>query len=267
MAKLMYNPINGGTAIEKYDDPTVDQKVDLEATRNDLMTLAGLADEIREDIARSGITLNLSGSSFPPFPGSVDETALEQFDAALASEYDRVRDVLDAFDYDKGPAPIGNVALNDLFLPIAVEDVSDEAVGNEAVFAIDAVGGGSPDPNDPLNTTYWLSSTPGLRIITFQIRDYPKKLEGIRLKTNSTDDRALLQDLTVKAAKVVGQLDANIVASGVNLDDSAGWFDIAFTKQNARFVRLECSESLFSTPDVLRIRSIQALVGITNHDK
>lgn len=272
MAKLFYDTISGGTILVQYDDGQQIQKIDLEAARDDLVEIQALSSGLREDMAQQGFTVS-AGISIPAFTNQDPEqptlTQLELFDARVQEELDIILDKLDYFDYAKGAPPIGNVVLDDYFLPEAVEDVSDELVGSEAVLAIDAVNGGDPDPNDPLNTTYWQSEISGLRVITFRIRSYTKRVEGIRLRTNNGDGRAQLQNLTVKAANMLGQIDApgNVMASGINLDDAAGWFDIPFMKPGARYIRLEASTSAHTNPDHLRIRSIQVRVGVTNHDK
>lgn len=268
MANIFYDPILSGTAMQIYKDPQVITKVDFEAARDDLINIQAIPQSLREDLALQGVTAGFVViPGFPtPDPEQPEKTPLELFDEYVDAELDRVSDILDYFDYESGTAGF-SVRTGDWFLPEAVEDVSDEDVGQEATLAIDAVGGGDPDPNDPLNTTYWSSSTPGLRVITFRLRSYTKRCEGIRLRTNNGDTRAQLQGLTVKASNSLGQIDApeNLEASGVNVDDAAGWFEINFVKVKCRYIRLEASTSAFG--DVLRIRSIQARVGITNHDK
>lgn len=263
MAKLFYDTQDGGLTLVAYDDGQRLPREDLELQRDALLDVANLTDELRTLIAANG----LPSIGLPSFAGQADP--LVAFDAYVDDELDRLFDILDYFDYEKDAPPIGNVVSADWFLPEAVEDFTDDngvdVIGN----AIDAVNGGDPDPNDPLNQTYWQSESSGLRVVTFRIRSYSKRIEGIRLRTNSGDARSQLQGLTVKCANVLGQLDdpENEMATGINLDDAAGWFEINFVKPKGRYVRLEASTSAHTSPDVLRIRSLQVRVGVTNHDK
>lgn len=269
MAKLFYDPINGGTALELYDSPQVFEKTDLEEARDDLLNVKDIPDGLREDIARQGLSLGIV--TLPAItegdPAQPNKTLLELFDDIVEEELDRVSDLLDYFDYDKGPPPIGNVAESDLFLPEAIEDFTDETVGGEAAGAIDDAGGG--DPNDPDNSTYWQSESSGLRTITFRLRSYSKKVLGIRLRTNNGDLRAALQGLTIRAANSLLMIDEpqNELITGLNLDGlTTPWTDIEFTKAKCRYIRLETTGGLHLTnPDDVRIRTLLVRVGIINH--
>ncbi len=263
MANRYYDPINGGVDLQIWKDPQVLSRADLEAERDTLLSVQGLSDALRTTIAQSG----LSAIGLPSFAGS--ETTLADFDSYIDDELDRLRDTLDVFDYESGSASI-SIRTGDWFLPEAVEDVSAEESGNEAGFAIDAVGGGDPDPNDPLSSTFWQSNAAGLRVITFRLRSYTKRVEGIRLRTNAGDARSQLQGLTVKASNSLNLIDdpSNTQVTGVNVDDlTAPWYQIDFVKARCRYIRLECSTSAHTNPDHVRIRTIQARVGIINHDK
>lgn len=262
MANQFYDPINGGVDLQVYKDPQVITRQSLEDERDALLEIQGLDDALRTIIASSG----LGSIGLPSFVGTANPLA--DFDQYIEDELDRLRDVIDYFDYETGQARI-NVVTGDWFLPEAIESFTDDNGVDVVANAIDAVDGGVPDPNDPLNSTYWQSEVSGPRQITFRLRSYTKKCEGIRLRTNNGDERSQLQDVTVKASNVLGMIDApsNVMVTGVDVDDANGWFEILFTKIKCRYIKIEASTSNFSTPDVLRIRSLQARVGITNHDK
>lgn len=265
MANIYYDPINGGADIQIYKDPQVISRVDLEAQRDALLNVQGLSDELRGFIASSG----LSALSIPSFVGQPDP--LDAFDSYIDDELTRLKDTIDYFDYESGTANL-NVRTADWFLPVAVEDFTDETVGGEAVNAIEAENGGDPDPNDPVLTTWWQSESSGLRVITFHLRDYSKKLEGIRLRAGSAGDgRAQLQGVTIKAANALAMIDdpSNVQAEDVDFTHAGdNWMEHTFAspKARARYIRLECSESLHSNTDHLRIRAMQARVGIFNYD-
>ena len=117
------------------------------------------------------------------------------------------------------------------------------------------------------NQTYWQSPTSGVRSIIFQVRDYPKRLEGIRLRTPQADDRSQIQDVTIKAARNLATIDeaGNIVASGVDFTyvDSA-WSEYAFVANRKRYLKLEFATSIAGNN--VRIRSLEVRVGVTTYD-
>lgn len=262
MANLYYDPINGGVDLQVWKDPQVVTRESLEDERDALLNIQGLSDELREIIAANG----LSSIGLPSFIGVPEP--LTSFDQYIEDELDRLRDVLDYFEYESGQADF-SIRTGDWFLPEAVESFTDDNGSDVVTNAIDAANGGDPDPNDPENSTFWQSEISGTRQITFRLRDYSKRVEGIRLRTNNGDTRSQLQDLTVRASNALGMIDdpGNIMVSGVNVNDARGWFEINFTKHKCRYIKIEAATSNFGTPDVLRIRSMQVRVGITNHDR
>ena len=260
MANLYYDPIESKTKLQVYKDPQIKTKTDMEDDRDTLQSIQGLSDAFRGDIAQSG----LASLGIPGGFGS-----LQDFDDFVEAELDRILDELDYFDYEVNTANL-NIVDFDWFLPEALETPLPADNGTDVVAnCIDAQGGGSPDPNDPLNTTYWQLEVAGARALIVRLRGYTKRCEGIRLRTNAGDTRAQLQGLTVKAANSLANIDdvANTVATGVNLDDTNAWYEVSFVKPKCRYLKLEFSTSAHTNPDITRIRSLQVKVGITNHDK
>lgn len=178
--------------------------------------------------------------------------ALGEFDAKLETEEQELRDRLDYYDYSNEQIQI-TVKDGAWFTPEAVESVSDEKVGNEAVLAIDGD-----------NQTYWQSDNAGTRTIIFRLRHYRKKVEKIRFRTNTSDGRSHLQGVTIRMSGGLGQIDnpQNEIATGLNLDGAASWFEhtLASPKSNVRYIKIECATSMHTNPDQLRIRELAAWV-------
>lgn len=268
MANLFYDPINAGADMQLYKDPQVLIRSDMEQARDAILDIQGLPTALRTEIAVNGLlSIGNGAASIPSFNSAADP--LTSLDAHIATELDRLHDILDYFDYDSGSAGL-TVRTIDHFLPEALESVSHEEVGFEGVNAIDAVGGGDPDPNDPRHSTYWQSEAAGLRTIVFRLRGYKKKLEGIRLRaTSGGDGRSQLQGVTIKASARLASIDdpGNVMSTGVNFTFATNWMEHLFAaaKFNARYIKLEVSSSLHSNTDHVRIRSIQGIVGILSH--
>lgn len=256
MAKLWYDPAAGGTQLKVWDDAQVLERSSIAADLASFQLFRDLDDNARTYLATGGIAGAGISGGWPD---------LASFDAYLDGEIDRFADLLDYFDYESRVETL-TVRDGDWFLPEAVESVTHEEVGSEASFAIDNDGGG--DPNAPLNSTYWQSNAAGARELVVRVRGYRKKLLGIRLRTNSGDARAQLQALEVRAANGLESLDdpGNVVATGVDVDDLANWYEVDFVK-TARYVKLVASTSAHTNVDHLRIRSLQVRVGIINHEK
>lgn len=261
MAKLFYQ-LGGAGVLNVYDDPQVLQQTDLEDQRDALVEIQGLSDELRGFLAQGGIPgLGIPGG----FPD------LATFDAAVDDDVDRLKDILEYFNYESGSANL-TVRTGDWFTPEAVEVPLPDftGVGFEPDKAIDVIGG---DPDDPDHSTWWQSEINGTREIIFRIRDFPKKIEGIRLRvSNSGEGRSQLQNVTIKAAGSIANLDnvGNTFATDVDFTwAGSNWIEHTFASAafSKRYIKLEVATSLHSNTDHVRIRSIQARVGITNHDK
>lgn len=253
MAKLYYQ-LGGPGQINVYDDPQVLSQNDLIGQRDALSEILGLSDVFRSALAQSGIP-------FFGIPGG--HNTLADFDDFINEELDRLNDVLDYFSYSSRVEEL-TVRDNAWFTPEAVVDVSHEEVGNEAVNAIDGDFG-----------TWWQSNEGGTdpRTITFRVRSYSKKIEGIRLRiSNPGEDRAELQDVTIRASKALAMIDdpGNVFASGIDFShDGDAWMEHIFASpaHGKRFIKLDIPSSLHSNPDHVRIREIEVRVGTTAHNK
>lgn len=252
MPKLFYQLADADT-LSVYADPAVEEQADLQAALPPLQEIQGLSDATRALIAASGIpSLQI--------PGQPD---LASFDAALDDEIDRIRDVLDYFSYDTGQETFGNVAQGAWYTPDAIESVSHENVGEEATLAID----------DDFSTWWQSDDGSSTREIIFKLRDYPKKIERIRVRAPVTDLRAQIQGVTIKASKALAMIDDpdNTLDAGVNftyIDNIWLEHTLAAVKANARYIKLEITQSLFvADPAQVRIREIEVRVGTRFHNK
>lgn len=251
MAKNFYEGISANTGFRQYEDPEEQFYADLVARRAQIVEAQGISDELRTNIAVCGLPdLDIPAAS-----------SLQNFDDTLQAELDRLDDLADLENYETTAL---NLTIKDgaWFTPVAVEDVSHENVGEEATRAIDGDNG-----------TWWQSDAAGLRVITFEVRGYPKRFERIRLRiSNAGEGRTQLQDVTIRAAQNVSQIGdpSTIVDAGVDFVYSgSAWMEHVFTSPvfAKRYVRLESSLSLHADPDQLRIREIHVRVGVTNHNK
>ena len=250
MAKLFYQNAGGGN-LNVYDDPQVLVQSDLQAQDTALDEIIALSDTLRTFLAQGGIP----GLGIP---GGFSDLA--SFDSYLEDESERIKDILDYFDYG---TRVENLTVRDgeWVVPEALESVSDEAPGEEGTKSIDGDNG-----------TWWQSNASGTRTIVFRVKSYKKKFEQIRLRiSNANEDRAELQNVTVKAAAALVNIDdaGNTIGTGVNFDHGGdNWMEYVFpTKKRARYLKLEIPGSLHSNPDQVRIREIQVFTGIHNHDK
>lgn len=245
------------TELHQFREPIVTLKTDLETDLPVLQEIQGLSDELRTAIGAGGI-----GGLIPP------QSDLQALDDYLSDEVDRIRDQLDYFDSDHENRT-ENLTVRDgaWYLPEALEaPLPDDDGTNVVANAIDNDGSG---PNTPLNSSYWMSTINGTRVLIVRLRGYRKRVEGIRLRTNNGDTRAQLQNVTIKAAASLARIDdaENLVARGVNFDGASAWTEYSFVKARCRYLKLEIPSSNHSNPDHIRIRTLQVRVGITPHIK
>lgn len=249
MANLYYDPINGGLDMRVFKDPQIVSREDIEQQIAGFLVFRTLSDDARTLLASGGIPGAGIQGGWPD---------LASFDSYMDDELDRLRDILDYFDYEAGDAGLV-VRTADWFTPIAVESVSDENVGEEGVLTIDED-----------NTTWWGSDLAGTRSIVWEVRGYKKKLLGLRLRTTSGDDRTRLQGVTIRGSQAIGMIDEpqNEIATGVDFAyDGNVWMEYTFPSPKlARYLKLEFDTSAHSSPDEIRIREIEVRVGIINHE-
>lgn len=234
------------TQIFVWADPATE---DTDELGNDTLTalqqLQTLGDESLALLAGGGIP-----GLVPPQP---DLQTLKDF---IDKEVNRRRDILDYPSYDLKTEQILNVFDGMWMLPEAVESVSHENVGEEGPLSIDG-----------LNTTWWQSDQAGLRVATYRLRTYTKRLERIRLRSPVGDLRAQLQNVTIKVANTIANLDSNVVDSGVNFTHAGNdWIEHPFpSPHNGLYIRIETDDSLHAS-DHIRIREVQSRVITRRHD-
>lgn len=249
MAKKFYERTGGGTAMNIWTDPDVWQQAEFQDQLPVLQDIRALTDEARTYVALTGI----------PSLGIPPTADLVSFDDILDDEIDRLLDILDYFNYDGKDETI-TVRDGAWVTPIALESVSDENVGEEGIHAIDQD-----------NAAWWQSDAAGLRSIVFRVRDYRKMVVGLRLRTTAGDERTQLQGVSVSASQALGMIDdpSNVIETGIDFVYAGNaWMEhILASKKRGRYLKLDCSLSLHTTPDQIRIREIEVRVGITNHDK
>ena len=266
MTKQGYKWDSGAGTVETINANTV-------SARDDMITQLAAFRQVRafDDATRTKLALGAPGF----FIAQGQFPDLASLDQHLDDEIERLANILDYEVYTTTPFTINGVADLGYFLPEAIESFTDDNGSDVVANAIDAVNGGDPDPNDPEVSTFWQSEISGVREITFRLRDYNKRLEGIRLRVNASDARASLQDVTIRASQSLAMIDdpGNLMTTGGPVAfNNAGASNVDFLfpggpKFNARYIKLEMSQSAHSNADELRIRSIQAIVGVINFEK
>lgn len=263
MANLFYDPINGGVDMQVYKDPQVITRASFEEAVSDLQDLQLVPDSLREDLAKSGLTVGNGLITFPAFtspdPDDPSLSPLELLDREVSNELDRVRDILDYFDYEAGPANL-TVRTEAWQTPVAVESVSHENAGEEATKSIDGDFGAD---------AWWQSDLPGERKLVWRHRDYNKRIVGLRLRTTAGDARTWLRGATFSVSGALANIDNpdRIASANVDFDhDGDAWMEHIFASpMTGRYLQLAVSTSDFG--DEIRVREIEVRVGTLNHDK
>ncbi len=253
MAKTFYEQAGGNTLYRTYEDPEEITYVELAEDRAKIEEVQGDSDAVRAEMALCRFMgINAVGD---------DETEiLADFDTQLEDGLDIIKDLQDLENYETSQL---NLTIKDgaWVVPIAIESVSHENPGEEAILAIDGNNG-----------TWWQSddASSNPRTIVFDVQDYPKRFEGFRLRiSNANEDRAEIQDVTIKSSRNINNIDnaENIVATGIDfVYDGDSWMQYDFVKNLKRYIKLEIPASLHADPDQIRIREIQVRVGVTNHN-
>ena len=212
----LYEPKRGGTELAVVRDKFIYVKATDQANLNVITDLQGLPDATRTRLAASA---------------GLD---LTEYDQNLEDDEFVLRDRLDYYDYDTVTNQ-KTVADGAWFTPDSVESFCGETAPNVATRCIDG------DDN-----TFWRHAVNETHILTFKLRNYPKKIERIRFRYGAGESaRERLNDLTVKAAKGLANLDANVLESGINITWPTGagltWVEhtLASKKLKARYIRLE----------------------------
>ncbi len=176
--------------------------------------------------------------------GTVDDLR-----AAWQQDVDTAHDILDFFDYEKTTINL-SVADGAWFTPEAVEMVCGEEVGNEAALMIDGN-----------NTTYWQHDADEAHQVDLRLRNYSKKMTGLRIR-RQTNERSALNNLDIYVASSLGGLDnpEQLAISGVTLSVDNDWNEIVFpSPARGKYIRLSGFGSAHAGNEV-RIREIEARV-------
>lgn len=249
MAKIYWQLAGGGTLLRVYQDPEEAEQADVSGRLLIMQEIRGLSDGTRTLWAQVGVP-QIGIGVFP---------SLQDFDDLLDTEIDRLSDILDYYDYD---ARDETLVVRDgaWFTPVAVESVTDENSGEEAVKAIDGDF-----------TQWWQSDAAGERKIVFRIRDYNKRLTGLRLRTTAGDERTWLRAATISVSGAIGAIDDpdRIASSNVDFDyDGDAWMEHTLASpMTGKYLQIAVSTSAFSNSDQVRIREIEVRVGTLGHDK
>ncbi len=174
---------------------------------------------------------------------------LEAYDASLEIQRVRAANLVDFFDYSNTMINL-NVKDGAWFTPVAVQAACGEEVGHEAILTIDGQ-----------TNTYWQHSANEAHEITWQLRDYTKRMAKLEVRIGSSS-RNLLTDIDIYIADSIDGLDSptNLVVSGVNLTTPNSWEEIDFvSKQNGRYIRFTGFGSQHAANEV-RIQEVRAWV-------
>lgn len=241
MAELgrWYEPKEASTKLTVIRDRFQFVKADDEARLAVIVDLQGLTDETRTVLAND------------------EGLSLAEYDGELEEEEYNIRDRLDYYTY---PTRVENLTVADgeWFTPDSVNSFCGETAPNVATRCIDG------DDN-----TFWRHATDETHILTFQLRDYPKKIERIRFRYGAGESaRERLNDITVKAAKGLANLDnpENTLETGINIVWPTGagltWVEhtLASKKIKARYIRIEIGNT-DNAQNQAQIREFQVWVG------
>lgn len=236
MAQRLYELVSGD--LKLWADPKNFVKADLEDEVADLEFLMAQSDLVREKLG------NCAGFA-----------TLEAYDAYLDIEWSRKKDIIDYFDYSDRVVTL-DVQDGAWFSPESIVDVCGERVGNEAIYSIDGDTG-----------TFWQDDTDEPHQITFNLRDYAKKISKARIYRGA-NARSALDNLTIQVANSIPGLDnpANEAVTGVSISTDDAWNEIEFTtKQIGEIIRL----TDFGSANALnesRIREIEFWVETQLYD-
>lgn len=253
MAKLLYQLGGGsGSLLNVYDDPQVLVKEDIQNSITASQEIRDLSDETKTLLAQGGVP----GLGIPSFGGS--GLGLDSFNDYIDEDLERLKDTLDYYDYDTRQESL-TVRSGSWVVPISAS-ASHTENGSDISSSYDQDYG-----------SWWESDITGSREVIFQVRDYKKKMFGIRMRIPNTDERAQLQNVTIRGSNNINMIDDpdNIIDTGVNFTYVGNiWVEHYFSStKSGKYLKLEFSGSLHSNPEQVRIRDIEIRVGIINHNK
>ena len=217
-----WEPRSGSTELQVTRDASLFSEAADQARRDSIQEIQALSDNTRTILAQA--------AGLP----------LSEYDDALEDELWDILDRLDYYGYSNRTESV-NVKDGAWFTPIAVESVSSEDIlsppnNRLAIFSIDG-----------LNSTGWRTSINERHSITYLLRDYPKKISKMRIRsTGSPATRQQLINIDVSASRGLGAIDnpQNLLLENFTPSPTwpggGVWFEIDFTskKNNARYIKL-----------------------------
>lgn len=230
MARRFYEPVNGD--LQLWSDPNIFVEAELQEQLDIIEEYRALSYEAREELAPR-----------------LNYTSVEEFDDDLDDQRERLSNLLDFFNYEDDSLTI-TIKDGAWFTPIAVQAVCGEEVDHEAILSIDG-----------FNNTYWEHRTDEAHEITWQLRDYNKRIAGLEVRLGN-NIRTQLTNLDVYVSKKISGLTKpeNLVATGVNLTTPDAWNQISFShKAMGKYIRFTGFGSVHSG-NVVRIQEVRAWV-------
>ncbi|MCP4900882.1 MAG: hypothetical protein GY906_28275, partial [bacterium] len=208
MATRYYEPSSGDIVL--WSDPALFVKADLEAELVPIEQYQSYDDTIRTILAQC--------------LGFED---LQDFDDDLTAKRTRLKDLIDFFDYSNVMVNL-NTKDGAWFTPDAVEDVCGEEVSHEADLTIDGQ-----------TNTYWEHADDEEHHITWELRDYMKRIQKLQVRIGSSD-RNLLTDLDIYASGTLAEIDNinNRIFTGINFTTNNTWEELVLiSKKNIRYIK------------------------------
>ncbi len=236
MATRYYEP--SSIDLRLWSDPALFVKADLEAELVVIEQYRGYDDTVR------GIIAQCSG---------FDD--LQAFDDNLTAQRTRLKDLIDFFDYSNVMVNL-NTKDGAWFTPDAVEAVCGEETGHEAILTIDGE-----------TATYWEHTDDEEHHITWELRDYIKRIQKLQVRIGSST-RNLLTDLDIYASGTLSEIDNinNRIFTGINFTVNNTWEELVLiSKKNIRYIKFVGFGSQHASNEV-RIQEIQAWVTTVEYD-
>lgn len=249
MARDIYQSKQTGAAAQVWSDLEGDQLVrtEIEAEIIRLRELLDLS-ETAKDAIRTVVPQQYDNVGNP----------IDYFDDYLQGLWERQSDLNEYFDYTKGPVEIGNTFQDDWFTPETVETFPGEDVLDSNLLMIDGINN---------NWWQWSSGSPPY-VVEFRLREWHKRIMGVRLRNTTGDALASLLNVQVHTSGTLPGLDNSPDRFTVPFSMSlgvGGWQEFNFDQiaAQARYCRLTIGGT-DNVNDEIRIREIAFLVGVRN---
>lgn len=247
MARKFWEKVSN-TKIQFYDAPREEIRDDVDARIADLQAIVALPDSQKAIIAET-------------LPGGLTS---EEFDQIYQDEIDELADIRDwmnaavvTVSEDIDSVDHRWMSPADMALGAgAIYSVCGEEGGNEAIGAIDGVGGNS-----------WQHDADEVHVIVFDL-GYVKRISGLRVKNTPSPGAALqLSNVDVDVASAVANLDKPESRVGEALEFTAGDdVDQDLTLRNGRYVRVTIGSTAHASNHItvrdFEVRVVPRTAGI-----